>query len=65
MEGWDESGRGLPTARAGTRHKGGVSSAQARVGNVGTSASMRRETSEWRPHEEPSTDARSEGRTGS
>jgi hypothetical protein len=36
---------------SGDRHKGGVSSVQARVGNVGTVTSMRREISEWQPHE--------------
>ena len=53
---WDELGRCLLTSDD-DRHKGGVSSAQALVGNVGTCAPMPRETSKWQPHKEQSTDA--------
>jgi hypothetical protein len=41
----------------GGRHKGGVSPAQALMRNAGTCTAMPRETSKWRTHEEPSTDA--------
>jgi hypothetical protein len=57
----DESGGEPADCPDGDRHRGGVSLGQALVRNVRTRASMRREKSEWRPHEEESTDARPGG----
>ena len=38
--------------QSGVRHEGGVSLAQALLRNVGTLVTMRRESSEWLPHED-------------
>jgi len=57
-----DEARGMPAdCPSGDRHEDGVSPAQALVRNVGTFASMPRETSKWWTHEEPSTDARRRG----
>jgi hypothetical protein len=57
-----DEARGMPAdCPSGDRHEDGVSPAQALVENVGTCASLLRETSKWSTHEEPSTDARRRG----
>ena len=54
----DEARQEPADGPSGDRHEDGGSPAQALVWNVGTFASMPRETSKWWTHEEPSTDAR-------
>lgn len=57
-----DKARGIPAyCSSGDRHEGGASPAQALVQNVGTFASMARENSKWKTHEEPSTDAMRRG----
>ena len=54
---WDQLGRNLFTAQATSGGRGGVSSMQALVWNVGTCASMRRKQLKRTTRESLSTDA--------
>lgn len=58
---WDESRGWSAFCLDDGRHQDGVSPAQALVWNAGTCTPMRRETSKWMTHEEPSTDAECRG----
>lgn len=55
---WDQSERYLFTAQGASGRRGGVTSVQASVGNVGTCIAMPREWFKRKPHKSLSTNAR-------
>ncbi len=58
---WDQSERDLLTAQAASGRRGGATSTQASVWNVGTCIAMLRERIKWKPHERLSTEAQCRG----